>query len=180
MTKINRVTLILLVALTCYSKYYSQTQSKENRLKVKQNSKGLSLKIKDLETNGKTNWTVKTILNNNSRDTLFYFSFVGCETGYYLVGTSIDTLQVSIDYKNCSTASNQTVIAIPPSDQRTVNLEIISQKPLASSIKLTVYLHIYKAKNLNERFLHDDLMKKSERRISLISNQIKIRKVEQG
>jgi hypothetical protein len=177
-------TLILMLTLICPSQYYSQRISKEakdHHLKVRKNSKGLSLEVKDLKTvekNGKTSWTVKTILTNHSRDTLFYFGTPDCEQGGYMVysgSTMADSIPLFIDYKNCGTTRSlpQTVIAVPPSGKRTVNLEIISQKPSTCS-KFSVCLSIYKAKNMNERNPNYDVMRiEGDREVWLVSKRIK-------
>jgi len=172
-------TLIVMLTLICHSHYYSQTNSKDFRLKVKD--------VKTVEKNGKTSWTVKTILTNHSRDTLFYFSYVDCEAAFYSVRKIFyksdirnDTLiddgnSLSIDKQKCG-AAKQTVISVPPSGQRIVNLELVSQNPLTSSIKFFITLYVYKAKNMYD-ISHVDLMQQgsNEKRMSVNSKFIKIK-----
>lgn len=158
--------LIILLTFICNTTYFSQKNAKE-----------YSLKVKDISTvteNGKTSWLVNTILTNHSRDTLFYFSFNECEAAFYNVKKMYykseiknDTLiddgnSVSINLQKCG-AAKQTVISVPPSGQRIVNLEMISLKPLTSSFKFFISLSIYKAKNINQQIPHNDLMQKKER-----------------
>jgi len=162
----NISTLILMLTLICHSQFYCQT-----------NSKGLSLKISDVKTvekNGKTCWTAKTILNNHSRDTLFYFSFTDCELAFYMINAEVDSISLSLDY-SCGVAT-QTVIAIPPKGQRIVNIDFGSARPMTSSFKLKFYLSIDKAKNMAERIPHDMLVRKRDklRHVLLISNWFKV------
>jgi hypothetical protein len=147
-----------------------------NNIHSQENSKRISLKVKDLKTiqkDGKTSWTVKTILTNHSHDTLFYISSTDCEPAYYSVGADIDSIQLLSNFKECH-QPQRTVIAIPPSGKRTVNLEISSVKPVTSSFKLIVYLITGKAKNIDERISDHELFRK-ERRMLVVSNRIKIR-----
>ncbi len=172
-------TLIVMLTLICQSQYYSQTKSKEYSLKVKD--------IETVEKNGKTSWMVKTILTNHSRDTLFYFSYADCEAAFYIVRKVYnksdirnDTLiddgnSVSIDRQKCG-AAKHTVISVPPSGQRILNLEMTSLKPLTSSIKFFITLSVYKAKNMYD--IHQgDLMQQgpNEKRKSVNSKFIKIK-----
>src|SRR3954468_4401181 len=99
----NISTLLIMLTLICYSRYYSQGHlySKKDHAQIKKNSKGLSLEIGDLKTiekNDKTSWTVKSTLTNNSRDTVFYFSTVDCDLAYYMIGAEVDSIQLSLDY----------------------------------------------------------------------------------
>ncbi len=162
--------LIILLILICYSIFYSQ-----------ENAKGLSLTVKDVKTvekNGKTSWIAKTILTNHSNDTLFYFSNTNCETNYYLVGAAeVDSVQLFIDFKKCDSLQ-QIVIAVPPSGQRIVELEINSVRTVKSSFKLIVYLCSIKAKNKYERIPHyyfTNLQRSKENGLLVVSKRIKIK-----
>lgn len=171
--------IILILTLIYPSQFYSQ-----------KNPKGLNLKLKDLETvekDGKTSWRVKTILKNNTRDTLFYFSYADCESAFYRVSkiyfakdirndTLIDDNSLSLDHRSCAGAE-QTVISIPPSGKRSVILEIISQKPLTSPIKIIVVLAVHRSKYSHARIPQNDLTQKGEGRIVITSNQIKIKRL---
>jgi hypothetical protein len=167
-------TLVILLSLICNSKYYSQ---KNPKLRIKQeNSKGLSLKVKGLkpiEKNGKTSWAVTSFLTNHSRDTLLYFSYPGCEPVNFMAMASVETITLFPDFE-CDTAVKQTVIALPPSAQRAVNLVISSKQPVTSSFAFKVILWIHRAKNLNERIPEKDLIQRTEGEILLASNLIKV------
>lgn len=155
-----------MLTLICHSQCYSQ-----------ENSKGLSLKVKDLKTvekNGKSSWALKATLTNHSRDTLFYFSTVDCEPAYFMAMAMADSINLFSDFEKCNVAT-QTVIAIPPSGQRIIDLVISSTEPMASSFKFKVLLSINRAKNINERIPHDLLVrgKDKDKHILLVSNRIK-------
>ncbi len=158
-----------MLTLICHSQFYCQT-----------NSKGLSLKVSDVKTiekNGKASWTAKTILTNHSRDTLFYFSFADCELAFFMISSEVDSIPLSLDYSCDGDVAKQTVIAIPPKGQRTVNIDISSVRPATSPFKLRIYLSINKAKNMNERIPHDTLMRKRDkvRHVFLVSNWFKVK-----
>jgi hypothetical protein len=138
--------------------------------------KKYALKIEDPKTvqkDGKTSWTAKTILTNNSRDTLFYFSTTDCEPSYYLIDSGVDSVQLYAEFNPC-VVPKQTVIAIPPKVQRIVYLEIHSFQPVKSSFELKIYLSITKAKNMGERIPEDMLTGDKVRDILLVSNRIKM------
>jgi hypothetical protein len=156
-------TLVIALILVWGSQGYSQslvyTNSKQDKAKIRENSKKLRLKVSDLKTvdkNGKTSWQVNSTLTNNSRDTLFYFTTADCESGNFIAMATVDTISLFADIDPCN-ISNQTVVAIPPKEQRTVNLLISSERPVTSSMTFMVCLHIYKAENMNERIPHDVL-----------------------
>ncbi|MDX2172618.1 MAG: hypothetical protein SFY56_05815 [Bacteroidota bacterium] len=158
-------TLVILLTLVCCQKYYSQ-----------ENAKGLSLKVKYLETlkkNDKTSWLVKTTLINHSRDTLFYVSSKGCEVNLYLVGAMVDSIQLTPDFKDCRPLEPM-VISVPPLGQRVVELEISSQRPVNSSFKLIVYLLSGRVKTRNEPFIYEEVIRKKETRLLVVSKKIKI------
>jgi hypothetical protein len=164
-------TLIILLTLICPLQFYSQ------RLKVKNNAKGLSLKITELKTidnNGKSSWTCKSTLSNHSRDTLFYFITLDCEPADFLIWTKEDSIQLYSDFENCDT-TKQTVITVLPSGQRTVNFKFSSIRPVSSSFKIVVYLWLHKANNIYERIPNYVLMKNNDRSILLKSKRIKIK-----
>ena len=158
-------TYILLLAIMCYSRSYSQ-----------ENAKGLSLKVKYLATlkkNDKTSWLVKTTLINHSRDTLFYISSKGCEVNHYAVGAIVDSIQLTPDFKDCNPLE-RTIIAIPPSGQRIFDLEISSLRPVTSSFKFRVYLLSGRVKTRNEPILFEEVMRKKETTLLVVSKKIKI------
>ncbi len=174
MKSIFKLTIILI--LICHSQFYSQSNSKEYRLKVTKNSKGLSLKVKDLkavEKNGKTSWTVKAIITNNFRDTLFYFIDSDCQSANFLIYSKSDTTSLIAGCENTATIRKPIVIALPPKGQQTVDLEINAKRLVTSSIKFSVGLSIYKAKNMDERRPPFDIMRLEGREIWLVSNRIK-------
>jgi hypothetical protein len=161
----NLARLMFLLAM-CSTHLYSQT-----------NSKGLSLKareIKTVEENGVVSWQVKTILTNHTHDTLFYFSTIDCEPGYYLIYPMVDSVQLFTDFKKCD-PPQQTVIAVPPGGQRKVDLKISSVQPVRSPFKFLIFLHINKAMNSTERIPEDELMKKTyrDRYVLVKSNKIR-------
>jgi hypothetical protein len=161
-------TLIFILAIISHSNCHSQ-----------ENSKGLSLKVKDLkavEKNGKASWTLKATLSNHARDTLFYFSTSDCEPADYLLYPLINEFDPGsvpfVSFEKCF--GEQTVIAVPPGGERTVNLEISAPKALTSSFKFKLFLSVHKAKNTEER-IPGELMRTKERRILVVSNKAKIK-----
>jgi hypothetical protein len=176
----NISVLILIITLICGSKYYSQsvvyTTSKEDRLKIKENSKGLSLKIGDLksvEKNGKTSWTIKSTLTNHSHDTVFYFIIADCEPANFMAMPIRENISLFADFDPCGD-EKQTVISLPPKGQRTVDVMFSSQQPVTSSFKFIVFLHLAKANNSTERIPHGALMRMKDRVIFLHSNKVKV------
>jgi hypothetical protein len=173
-------TVVVMMALICHTKFYSQKYSKEYNLKV--------MVLNTVEKNEKTICTVKTILTNHSRDTLFYFSLADYELAFYRVqkvyrkkdmrnDTLIDdgnSFSLDLDFEKRD-AAKQTVIWVPPSGQRTINFEIKSYEPLISKIELIFFLSVYKSKNLSERISQNDLIQKKERKIVVKSNIIKVK-----
>jgi hypothetical protein len=166
--------LTIILILVCQA-YYSQQNSK---LRIKQeNSKGFSLKVRDLtiiEKNGGTSWAVTSVLINHSRDTLLYFIIADCEPDNFMAIASVETVTLFPDFE-CDTANKQTVVALPPSGQRTVNLVISSKTPVTSSFEFKILLLIYRANNKYERISYYNLIETREREIFLVSNRIKIK-----
>jgi hypothetical protein len=181
----RRIIFLLIVFLTflCHSSFYAQEKSKtqkrkEQRQRIKENSKGLSLKVKDLkavEKSGITVWNMKTVLSNHSKDTLFYFSWPNCDASNFMLYTE----ELIIYFDPCDTSA-QAVIAIPPREERTVDLEIRSVIPgtvehMSSTVKFKVIFWLFKAKNKNERIpIHDLLMNYRDREGFVWSNELKI------
>lgn len=159
-------TLMILLTFVCYPKYYSQ-----------ENAKGLRLKVKyaaTLKKNDKTSWLVKTTLTNHSRDTLFYVGNKGCEVNSYAVGAIVDSIQLTPDFKDCRPLEPM-VIAVPPLGQRIVDLEISSLRSVTSSFKFRVYLFSGRVKTRNEPFIYEDVIRKKETRLLVVSKKIKIK-----
>jgi hypothetical protein len=171
--------LIILLSLIFHAQCYSQ---KNPRLRIKQeNSKGFSLKVKDLkaiEKDGKTSWAVTSVFTNHSRDTLLYFSYPGCEATNFGAIATDETITLFPEVDKCDTPVKQTVIVLPPSQQRTVDLVISSKQPVNSSFAFKVLLWIHRAKNKSERIPEKYLLNEAEREILLASNLIKIKSAE--
>jgi len=171
--------LSLLLFLNCQSEFYSQTLSKEDKSagqNVIKNSKGLKLKIEELNPihcNEGGRWAVNAILTNNTHDTLFYFTTSDFEVGYYLAYTSDTSVDLFIDLEKCTASTKQqTVIMVPPSGKRAINLEIVSKAPIIKPTKFSVILESHRAEKQDERIPHYELMRKREREIFLRSNKL--------
>jgi hypothetical protein len=150
----------------------------QHYLNTRKNSKGLTLKVTDLKTveiKGKTCWTVKTILSNHRRDTVYYFSYKNCESVYYLVSSGFDSLQLHANITGCDSLEPQTVIALPPHTQRIVNLEIHSARPMTSTFKLRIYFMTAKANNLKDRIPEREIFTSDDRPILVVSKDIKVK-----
>lgn len=150
---------------------------KNDHLRLRENSKGLSLKVKDLKTgekNGKTSWTVKATLSNHSHDTLFYSFYPNClSTNFMAIYAENDTTQLLASCENPAT-NEPIVITLAPKGKRTVDLEINANRLVTSSIKIRVCLSTHKAKNANELPpYYSPIRTEGDRWVWLVSNRIK-------
>jgi hypothetical protein len=160
--------LIVMLILICHSQCYSQKFSGFQYALFKKKHPFEVKDLKQVQKDGNTSWTVRATLTNRSKDTLFYFSSTCSEPANYM----IDTMALFVDVKCCDT-DQQTVIAIPPRGQRTVDLEISAHKSVTSSIPFRIFFIIYKAKNINERVPMNQLLQHTKGGILLVSDQIK-------
>jgi hypothetical protein len=150
----------------------------QHYLNTRKNSKGLTLKVTDLKTiaiNGKTYWTVKTILSNHKRDTLYYFGYRNCESVYYLPSSGVDSLQLHSTNEGCDSPEPLTVLAVPPHSRRIVNLEIHPVRPMTSTFKLRIYFMTAKANNLKDRIQEREIFASENRPILVVSKDLQVK-----
>lgn len=171
----------LVLALLLFINNQSNAQKdsrKDHILKVRANSKGLSLKAVSIKTtlnSSKPAWSIRMTLFNNSSDTIFYFFSKKCEASYFMfVGEGL-----FIDFEPCSVIEH-TVFKLLPSSHQDVDL-LLSQVDLDSKSKnLTQYkfkliFRTYKAKNLSDQIVQDSLSKYKDEVIEVWSNKISVK-----
>lgn len=172
----KNLTVATLLLLLLNNPYYSQSRVKQKDIVMEKNHKGISLKVdqvKPIESIAKRSWSMTSTLQNNSRDTLFYFITNDCEWSNFTSYTSIDTISLYPDFERCDVIE-QRVIVLPPKAERSLNLVFSSKQPVNTTLKFTVFQFLFTATNKDERIPHEELMKKTERRIVLKSNEVKL------